>query len=221
MFVCTDVSRAAALALAFSFVAGCSSPAEPPASSEAPPAAAEPTPAPASASQAVTGKAPVNAAGLPTVVMLLPATPAAPAADAPRPLMDQVNLTFVPGLLLVQTGQKVEFRNSEDLLHNVRVRNEETKEGTFNVALPTGGTYEHAFAADGFYDVGCDIHPGMSALVIAASTPYAVVADQSGGFTIENVPAGSYTAVTFVGGVRSERPVQVTAGQTTLDLTGA
>jgi len=219
MFFCTAVSRVATLALVCSFVAACSSPADPPAVTEAPPAAEEPAPASAGR-QVVTGKAPVNAAGLPTVVMLMPPTPEPPAADAPRPLMDQMNLTFVPGLLVVQTGQPVEFRNSEDVLHNVRVRNEETKEGTFNVALPTGGSYEHAFEDDGFYDVGCDIHPGMSALVIAASTPYAVVADQAGSFTIENVPAGSYTAVTFVGGVRSERPVQVTAGQTTLDLTG-
>jgi hypothetical protein len=120
---------------------------------------------------------------------------------------------------VVQTGQPVEFRNSEDVLHNVRVRNDETKEGTFNVALPTGGTYTHTFEQDGFYDVGCDIHPGMSALIIAASTPHAAVADASGGFTFADVPPGAYTAVTMVGGVRSERPVQVGSGTTELDLT--
>ncbi|MGE0704699.1 MAG: plastocyanin/azurin family copper-binding protein [Vicinamibacterales bacterium] len=209
------------LAAAALVAAGCSSAADRPPAAEAPSAVAGEASSAAGA-QVVTGRAPVSSSGLLTVVMLVPPQPSVePSAPAAKPLMDQANLTFYPGLLLVQTGQPVEFRNSEDTLHNIRVWNEETKEGTFNVALPMSGIYEHTFEQDGFYDVGCDIHPGMSALIIAASTPHAVVADPSGAFTLANVPPGAYTAVTMVGGIRSERPVQVGSGTTELDLTAS
>ena len=43
---------------------------------------------------------------------------------------------LIPALLLVRTGQPVNFLNHDDVLHNVRVRNDETKESAFNVAIP-------------------------------------------------------------------------------------
>jgi plastocyanin len=211
----TTGSRAAAMAL-WAAAAACSAPAEAPHPDSTPTSAA----AASAEEQMVTGRAPIGDRGLSTVVMLLPETPVEVTATKPS-LMDQINLTFVPGLLLVRAGEPVHFRNSEDVMHNVRVRNENTKEGTFNVALPTGGTYEHVFESDGFYDVGCDIHPGMSALIIAVSTPYATVADQTGAFTIPGVRPGTYTAVTYLAGVRNERVVEIGTGRTELNLTGS
>ena len=93
-----------------------------------------------------------------------------------KPVMDQAGLTFGPELLLVRTGQPVEFRNSDDTLHNVRVSHEETRTSAFNVAIPTGESYTYTFERDGFYRVGCDIHPAMAASVFAA-----VVAVHGGG----------------------------------------
>jgi hypothetical protein len=132
--------------------------------------------------------------------------------------MDQAQLTFYPSVLFVRTGEPTEFRNSDPELHNVRVREEATKQGTFNVAIPTGESYRHTFERDGFYDVGCDIHPGMSAMIVATSTPYTAVADSEGRFTINDVPPGAYIATVQVGGRRFQRPVSVTGGLTELDL---
>ena len=86
-------------------------------------------------------------------------------AQTDVPYMDQVQQTFTPPVLLVRTGQPTEFRNNDDTLHNVRVREDETKMGAFNVAIPTGEKYVFSFPRDGFYDVGCDIHPGMALMV--------------------------------------------------------
>ena len=36
-------------------------------------------------------------------------------------VMDQVSQTFLPAFLVAQAGQRVEFRNSDDVLHNIRV----------------------------------------------------------------------------------------------------
>jgi hypothetical protein len=133
--------------------------------------------------------------------------------------MDQQQQTFIPSILLVRTGQPVDFLNHDDVLHNVRVKNEETKESAFNVAIPTGEKFTHTFQRDGFYDVGCDIHPGMSAQIISSASPYAVLADPSGEFAIGNVPNGPYKAVAYFGAAKIEKEINVAAGAATVDLT--
>src|SRR5204862_1667291 len=97
------------------------------------------------------------------------------------PVMDQVGQTFGPAVLLVRTGQPVEFRNSDDTLHNVHVNDEDTREAAFNVAIPTGSSYTFTFRRNGFYHVGCDIHPAMTAEIGSTSTPSATLADPDGG----------------------------------------
>jgi Copper binding proteins, plastocyanin/azurin family len=133
--------------------------------------------------------------------------------------MDQVALTFIPGLLIVRTGHPAEFRNSDDVLHNVRVNESSTRAGTFNVAIPMGEDYRFTFEREGFYDVGCDIHPAMSATIYASSSPYTAVTDKSGQFEILDVPPGSYNAIVFAGPEQLERPVEVSPGRTDVDLT--
>src|SRR5436190_16551636 len=79
-----------------------------------------PAPAPAAApvpvtSSDVTGTVPRNA-----LVTLLPASGAPPMPDGPA-VMDQISKQFLPIALLARVGQPVEFRNSEDMPHNVSV----------------------------------------------------------------------------------------------------
>ena len=129
--------------------------------------------------------------------------------------MDQVSLTFTPPMLFVRTGEPVEFRNSDDTLHNVHVDNSDTREPAFNVAIPTGEKYGYTFTKDGFYHVGCDIHPAMSAEIFAASTPFVMVAAADGSFSFVDVPPGSYRLRANAAGVKSEKDVNVVAGKTT------
>jgi hypothetical protein len=135
--------------------------------------------------------------------------------------MDQVSLTFVPALLFVRTGERVEFRNSDDTLHNVHVGNAETKEPSFNVAIPTGESYSYVFKSDGFYHVTCDIHPAMSADVISTSTPFATMADDEGSFGFADVPTGDYVLREYMGKSRKETPVQIRPGMNTLQAGAA
>ena len=169
--------------------------------------------------QTVTGKAPAAAGNFPSIIVLRPIGGGEPPPQSAPPSMDQEQQTFIPSLLLVRTGQPVNFLNHDDVLHNVRVRDDETKESAFNVAIPTGETYTHSFQRDGFYDVGCDIHPGMSAQIVASSSPYAVLADAAGSFTIPKVPNGPYTAVAYSGARTIEKEINVVAGLAAVDLT--
>ena len=174
---------------------------------------------PASTVQQVSGRAPAASGGFPSIIVLEPigAADLAPQAQAPR--MDQEQQTFIPSLLVVRTGQPVDFLNHDDVLHNVRVKNGDTRESAFNVAIPTGEKYTHTFKDDGFYDVGCDIHPGMSAQIFSSTSPWVVLADDTGAFTIAGVPKGPYKAVAYAGAQKIEKEISVSAGSGPLDLT--
>ena len=203
---------ASALALLVATMAGgCTKSAEPPAVMPAPAATGvAATDANRKAGQIV-GR--VQASGT-AVVVLEPRSARTFPPQSEKPVMDQVGLTFGPELLLVRTGQPVEFRNGDDTLHNVHVTHEETREPAFNVAIPTGGSYDHTFERDGFYRVGCDIHPAMTASIFSASTPFTALAETDGSFTFTGVPPGAWTVTVYTGGRRLQKDVDVTGGST-------
>jgi plastocyanin len=190
--------------------AGCSKPSTP-----APVAAAQPAAGMSSSATRVAGKVPAPPAGIPVIIVLEPK----PARDLPpqtdRPVMDQVSLSFGPPLLFVRINQPAEFRNSDDTLHNVHVTHEETNEPQFNVAIPTGESYTYTFQRDGFYHVGCDIHPAMAAEIFASGSPYVTMADGDGSFALDDVPPGGYALTVYAVGKRTQRDITVAAGTAT------
>ena len=134
--------------------------------------------------------------------------------------MDQVSLTFIPALLFVRTGQPVEFRNSDEALHNINVKHDATKEQAFNIAIPNGATYGHTFKRDGFYSVVCDIHPAMAAAIISSSTPYTTIADSTGNFLFEDVPPGPYRVTVYAGNQTLARSIDVSGSRTEVNIEG-
>jgi hypothetical protein len=134
------------------------------------------------------------------------------------PVLDQYVLTFSPEVLFIRTGQATEFRNSDGVLHNIRVRVAGTNVPAFNIALPAGGTYRHVFERAGLYDVLCDIHTGMSATIVASSTPYATIADATGSFVFNDVPPGKYTVTVYGVAGRVERDIDVVDGRTEVKI---
>ncbi len=212
--------RRAACVVAIAAGAACGSgPPETAAVAEAP-AAAAPS-APAGAGLRVTGAAPTSLDGSLTVVFLepVPATVFEPPEDPVQ--MDQLGMEFLPPVLLANVGQPVHFHNSEDILHNVRVYNIDTRETAFNISTPIGGTYEHHFDTAGTYRVACDIHPAMGASVVVTSSPHAAVAARDGSFVFDGVAAGSYTAVVHAGAERTRHAVTIGPGATELTLGGS
>jgi plastocyanin len=205
------VRSAALFAIVAVLFAACSRPADPPSATAAAPATPAAPPAAGDSPGRVEGKAPAPT-GAAVVVVLEPRTAREFAPQTDKPVMDQVGQAFGPDVLIVRTGQPVEFRNSDDTLHNVHVDHDETREPAFNVAIPTGGTYTYSFKHDGFYRVGCDIHPAMAATIFSATTPFVTLAEPDGRFTFDEVPPGAWMVTVFSAGKRLQRDVDVRGG---------
>ena len=167
----------------------------------------------------VVGRAPVTDTGTAAIVILEPRHSAPLPEPATMPYMDQLSRIFIPSVLLVRTGHRAQFLNSDEELHNINVKNGKTREQAFNVALPPGISYVHKFEHSGVYDVSCDAHSGMSAQIIAASSPYVALADSNGHFEIPHVVSGTYTVIVYAGAEPIEKTVEVTGSRTEVDVT--
>lgn len=110
--------------------------------------------------------------------------------------MDQKNLVFKPHILPILAGTTVDFVNSDDVAHNVFTPDETA--GKFNLGTwPTGQKRSYTFekTCDSVCSAVmlCNVHPEMEAFVVMMTNPYFTMADKEGSFTIEDVPAGTYT----------------------------
>ena len=175
--------------------------------SSAPPASSSSSAPPTATTSEVTGTVPRNA-----IVSLLPAQPA-PMPEGPA-VMDQYAKQFVPNVLYVRVGQPVEFRNSEDMPHNVTVMRRGTGAEVFNVSTEPQQKYVHTFDRVGQFDVTCDIHPGMQATLIATHSPLATIADDGGRFSLPDVKPGSYKLSLTFEGRTVEQPIEVAGART-------
>ena len=111
-------------------------------------------------------------------------------------LMDQKNLMFKPHILPVLAGTTVDFRNSDDVAHNVFTPDKSADK--FNLGTwPSGEIRSYTFEkrCDDVCDAVmlCKVHPEMEAFVLIMQNPFFAVADDSGYFEIPDVPAGERT----------------------------
>lgn len=153
--------------------------------------------APSETAENLIGFAPRASGGFASVIIFEPQPP----IDFPVPqdpaVMDQYNTDFHPRLLVVRVGQTVQFKNSEDTLHNVHVIDTVTRDTAFNVATPVTGSYDYVFETASIFDVSCGVHPSMAAIIVVTETPYTAVAELDGTFELTRPPRGDYTATVW------------------------
>lgn len=103
-------------------------------------------------------------------------------------VIDQVEMTFVPHVLPVVVGTKVEFLNSDPFEHNVY-----SPEGGYDLGMaPQGKKIAYTFKKPGVYTQLCRPHPEMLAFVVVLKNPFFAKTDKEGRFRIEGVPAGTW-----------------------------
>ena len=136
-------------------------------------------------------------------------------ASLPTKEIAQKDLTFIPALLPIQVGTKVEFPNLDDTYHNIfsyspakrfdlgRYRAEERP-------IPT-----QIFDKPGLVTLRCDIHDHMRGLILVLNTSYFVVTGPDGHFRLDGLPAGRYTLKAWIDSrTTREKPVELKNGQT-------
>jgi plastocyanin len=116
--------------------------------------------------------------------------------STPRPtpsrnkVMNQSNKTFVPRILPVTVGSTVDFRNKDEILHNVFSL---SRPNQFDAGLYKGGQgYTKTFSSPGPVQVLCNIHSSMLGYVVVVDSPWYGQADETGNFQIRGVPPGEY-----------------------------
>ena len=107
-----------------------------------------------------------------------------------RPQIVQKNKTFQPHLTVVPIGSVVDFPNHDPFFHNVFSLFDGKR---FDLGLYEAGvTNSVRFDHSGISFLFCNIHPDMSAIVVAVNTPYYGVSDRLGNVAIKNVVDGKY-----------------------------
>jgi plastocyanin len=146
----------------------------------------------------------------------------AEAVPAQKPTLIQRNKSFEPHVLVVPVGSVVAFPNRDPFFHNVFSLFDGKR---FDLGLyEAGSTRDVRFDKPGVSYIFCNIHPEMSAVVIALDTPYYAVSDQRGQVVIPNVPPGRYTLRVWYEGALPEtlkamtREITVSENNSTIGL---
>ncbi len=136
--------------------------------------------------------------------------------ETPRPapakgkVISQRGKQFVPHVLAVPVGTKVNFRNEDTIYHNVFSL---TKPNDFDTGLyKQGGTYEQTFKKPGAVQLLCNIHSSMLGYVYVVDSPYYAQADGAGAFTIKGVPPGEYELEIWHEGASTTTKERVSVG---------
>lgn len=135
-------------------------------------------------------------------------------AEPPQVSLPQKDLAFIPSLLPVQVGTRVEFPNLDDAYHNI-----------FSYSAPKRfdlGRYRpderpipsQVFDVPGMVTLRCDIHEHMRGIILVLDTPHFVVTEPDGTFVLGDLPAGRYVLKAWINSRTTlEQPVELKDGE--------
>ena len=143
-------------------------------------------------------------------------------APAQHVTVDQSHLAFAPHVMVIQQGTTVDFKNDDNVGHNVywpAIHHD--KKLAHNMGTwPQGQTKPFTFSEAGDVPLLCNVHPEMSGMIFVVPTPYFAVTDKDGNFVIKNVPPGQYTLKTgSENGKPATQAVTVAAAAVNVNLT--
>ncbi|MFL6521309.1 MAG: carboxypeptidase regulatory-like domain-containing protein [Chthoniobacterales bacterium] len=111
----------------------------------------------------------------------------------------QKDLAFVPALLPVQVGTRVEFPNLEkDTYHNIFSYSPAKRFDLGRYRPDEKPVPSEIFDVAGLVTLRCDIHEHMRGLILVLATPHFALTDDTGHFKLTGLPAGQYTLKAWV-----------------------
>ena len=101
----------------------------------------------------------------------------------------------MPRVVAATRGSTVDFPNVDPFFHNVFSL---SSASTFDLGrYPMGRQKSATFNKPGLMKVYCHIHSHMSASILVLDNPYFTTPELDGSFTLPDVPAGTYTIVSW------------------------
>ena len=130
---------------------------------------------------------------------------------APAVVLDQKGCRYIPHVVAVQQGGRVEFHNSDPTMHNVHTMPAVSGNSAVDVSQgPMGQPESRSFhAPETMLPVRCNNHPWMNAFINVAPNQFFAVTGTDGNFTLRGLPPGNYT-VAAIHEKLGEQDVQVT-----------
>ena len=136
-------------------------------------------------------------------------------ASLPTKQVAQKDLTFVPALLPIRVGTKVEFPNLDDTYHNIFSYSPAKRFDLGRYRPDERPVPAQVFDKPGLVTLRCDIHEHMRGLILVLSTPYFAMTDTDGHFRLSGLPGGHYTLKAWIDSrTTREKPIELRNGQT-------
>jgi plastocyanin len=136
-------------------------------------------------------------------------------ASLPTEKVAQKDLTFLPALLPIRLGTKVEFPSFDDTYHSIFSYSPAKRFDLGRYRPDERPIPSQVFDKPGLVTLRCDIHEHMRGLILVLSTPYFVMTDANGNFRMGGLPAGHYTLRAWIDSrITREKPVDLKNGQT-------
>ncbi|HWA24320.1 MAG TPA: carboxypeptidase regulatory-like domain-containing protein [Lacunisphaera sp.] len=134
------------------------------------------------------------------------------AREAPAVRVEQKDLKFVPQLLVVQAGTRVEFPNLDDTFHNIFSYSPAKRFDLGRYRMGEKPVPSVVFDTPGVVVLRCDIHEHMRGVILVLATPHFAITDTDGNFRLEGLPAGNYRLKTWLDSRNTqERAVELRA----------
>ena len=129
--------------------------------------------------------------------------------------MNQKDLVFVPPLLPVEVGTRVEFPNLDDTYHNIFSYSPAKRFDLGRYRQDERPIPAQTFDVPGLVTLHCDIHEHMRGLILVLDSPHFVRSDTEGRYRLAGLPAGRYTLKAWVNSKTTlERTVELKNGAT-------
>jgi plastocyanin len=137
-------------------------------------------------------------------------------ASLPTKQVAQKDMAFIPALLPVQVGTRVEFPNLEmDTYHNIFSYSPAKRFDLGRYRPDEKPVPFQVFDVEGLVTLRCDVHEHMRGLILVLRTPHFVITDDSGRFKLSGLPAGHYTLKAWVDSrTTREHAVDLKSGST-------